>query len=93
MNRLHNKSGATCLLPINACYATAYLDQFAVFDFASQNLEEGGFPRARGPQHETHAPLRPIPTALACCHENNEHTDYNGVQMWELKHTTACQAL
>ena len=37
----------------------AHLDQFGVLDFASKYLEEGGLPRARGPQHETHAPLHP----------------------------------
>lgn len=47
--------------PISAWYSAAYLDQFAVFDFASQDLEEGGLARARGSQHEAHAPLQPIP--------------------------------
>ena len=64
--QLHEVSYFTCVLPMYAYYATAYLYQFAVLDFASQNLEEGGFARARGPQHETHASLQPISTALAC---------------------------
>lgn len=56
--------------PVSVCYAAAYLDQFAVFDFASQDLEERGLARARGAQHEAHAPLQPKPKSLTCCHEH-----------------------